>query len=60
MELIKVGGAVGANGMLAMAQAMADVPPITDTLLVVAQIGVAVLTIVYIGTKIWNLWRGKK
>jgi hypothetical protein len=59
VEQLKVGAAVGANGLMAMIQSVAA----SDTsgyVLILAQIGVAVVTIIYIATKVWKLWRNKK
>ena len=59
MEQFKVAGAVGSNAMLAAIQAVAQSPPL-ETILIVCQILVALVTVAYVGTKVWLQWRGKK
>jgi hypothetical protein len=59
MEQFKVGAAVGVNGLMAMVQSVAA-SDASGYVLILAQIGVAVVTIIYIATKVWKLWRNKK
>jgi hypothetical protein len=58
MEQIKVAGAAGANAMLAVVQAVAGSSPL-DMALTVCQILVALVTALYIGSKVWDRWKKK-
>jgi hypothetical protein len=58
MEQLKVAGAAGSNAVLALVQTVASASPL-DTALIVCQILVAAVTVLYIGSKVWDRWKKK-
>lgn len=57
MENVKVTGAVGANVGLAWLQGhSADIAVV----LLILQCLVALVTVLYVGTKVWKIWKSKK
>lgn len=59
MEPLKVAGAAGSNAVLALMQVLASASPL-ESILTFCQIAVAIVTALYIGTKVWNMWSNKK
>lgn len=57
MDNVKVTGAVGANAGLAWLQGHTDDIAV---ILLMLQCAVALVTVLYVGTKVWKIWKGKK
>ena len=61
MENVKVTGAAGANVVLAgFRDWLQDYSGDISVILLLLQCAVAAITALYIGTKVWKMWKSKK